>query len=128
MRSAFKVAGFITVAVAAGLIGSLALHFIHTSSAVEVDDVKYTDFLSITLTALSLMVTILGIFIAVAGVVGWATLESKLKAHSVDYFAEQLKQGAPLRGELELFFSQIAHSGIEGLREPPTEERPYTDD
>jgi len=104
------------------------LHFIHTSSAVEVDDVKYTDFLSITLTALSLMVTILGIFIAVAGVVGWATLESKLKAHSVDYFAEQLKQGAPLRGELELFFSQIAHSGIEGLREPPTEERPYTDD
>lgn len=46
---------------------------------IEAGDVTYSGFVSVVLTALSLMITILGIFAAALGVVGWNTIETKLK-------------------------------------------------
>jgi hypothetical protein len=121
------------VAAAAAAIMTVILHVIQVVPAGALD-VKYTDFLSITLTALGLMITVLGIFVAAAGVIGWTTLESKLRDHSLEYFAKQLEKEGPLRKELEELFAEIAYSGIEGLKAPPEapkkrprRERPFTD-
>lgn len=123
------VAVFFVAAIASVLATGL-LHAYRVPASVS-RDVGYADFLSITLTALSLMITVLAIFIAAAGVFGWATWESKLKDHSIEYFAKQLEKDGPLRRELEQLFADIAYRGIEGLKKPDpseaNEERPYAD-
>ena len=127
MASVLKFLGVCLIAAAAGAGASLVLHLVHTQTLPATDDIKYTDFLSITLTALSLMITVLGLFLAAAGVIGWTTLESRLKAHSVEYLSKQLDKDSQLRKELELLFVNIASTGIEGLRQRPEDERPYSD-
>ncbi|UZW55407.1 hypothetical protein NUH86_00970 [Sphingobium sp. JS3065] len=114
------------VAAAAGVAATMSLHFFHVPAGASTD-VSYADFLSITLTALSLMITVLGLFLAAAGVIGWTTLESKLRSHSVDYFAQQLAKDGPLRKELEELFADIAYTGIDGLKAPEQQEDPYAD-
>lgn len=64
---------------------------------------------------------------AAAGVIGWSTMESKLKSHSVEYFSEQLAKDGPLRKELEQLIVDVASSGIERLKAPQAEETPYND-
>ena len=127
MASVLKFLGICLIAAAAGAGASLVLHLVHTQSLPANDDIKYTDFLSITLTALSLMITVLGLFLAAAGVIGWTTLESRLKAHSVEYFSKQLDKDSQLRKELEQLIVKVASSGIEGLGRKPEDERPYSD-
>lgn len=80
-------------------------------------EIKYTDVVVIVLTALSLMITILGIGLAVMGVIGWATFESKLRDSSLSYFAEQLGKDGPLRRELESLLIEISLKGVE--KAPP---------
>lgn len=126
MSRALKLIGFLIVAATAGAGASLLLHQFGGPTAGN-NDVSYADFLSITLTALSLMVTVLGLFVAAAGVIGWSTLESKLRSHSVEYFSQQLEKGAPLRKDLEGLFAEIAYTGIEGLKKPGADEDRYVD-
>lgn len=83
---------------------------------IEAGDVTYSGFVSVVLTALSLMITILGIFAAALGVVGWNTIETKLKNHSAEFFANQLGKDGPLRTELEDIIKRIAYEGVEGLK------------
>lgn len=80
------------------------------------NDLSYSDFLSITLTALSLMITVLGIFVAAASFIGWTTIENKLRDHSVTYFQDQLSKDGKLREEFEQIISHIAYEGIENFK------------
>lgn len=110
---------FLILALIAGVSGAAVTVFFHWGFApagTVAADISYAEFLSITLTALALMITILGFFVAAAGVIGWTTLENKLKAHSVEYFKEQLKENAKLRNEIEELIVRVAHSGIENFK------------
>lgn len=100
------------VLVSIGLIVfSLAASRLLAESAPPV--IRYTDVVVIVLTALSLMITMLGIGLAVMGVIGWATFESKLRDSSLTYFAEQLGKDGPLRRELESLLIEISLQGVE---------------
>lgn len=91
--------------------------------------IEYVDVVIIVLTALSIMIMVLGIFIALLGVIGWATFESKLKETSLAYFKEQLAKGGPLRSEFERLIVQISLEGVQrATPEPPQEEPPAQDD
>lgn len=90
-------------------------------------DIKYTDVVVIVLTALSLMVTILGVGLAVMAVVGWATFESKLRDSSFSYFAEQLGKDGPLRRELESLLVEISLKGVEKAPSQQEAEGPAPD-
>jgi hypothetical protein len=127
MASVLKFFALGLVAVAAGAVTTVLIHYLGFPSAPPLGDVSYTDFISIMLTALGLMMAVLAIFIAVAGVIGWATLENKLKDHSLNYFTQQFAEDGPLRRDLEELFADIAYTGIEGLKQPMPEEGPYTD-
>ena len=127
MVGIWKFIAICIVAAVSGAAATLVLHFVGGAGA-PASDVSYSDFLSITLTALSLMITVLGLFVAAAGVIGWSTLESKLRSHSLEYFTNQLSKEGPLRQELEALIATIAYRGIEGLKEEAKEEEgPYTD-
>ncbi|TPG43556.1 hypothetical protein EAH79_07360 [Sphingomonas koreensis] len=122
-----KMLKFIALCITSAAVAAIVTIVLHVAHVSFTEDITYTDFISITLTALGLMITVLGLFVAAAGVIGWTTLESKLRSHSVEYFGKQLEKGGPLREELEEFFADIAYSGIEGLKAPDKEEGPYTD-
>ena len=127
MAATLKFFALCIVAACVGAVTTIILHLAHTPLLPSIDDIKYSDFISITLTALGLMITVLGFFVAAAGVIGWSTLENKLRSHSVEYFSKQLEKEGPLRKELEALFADIAYSGIEGLKEPAKDETPYND-
>lgn len=114
-----KVFKYIILALFAGISGAVVTVLLHIGVAPETiaaDDITYADFLSITLTALGLMITVLGFFVAAAGVIGWTTLESKLRSHSIEYFQDQLKKDAKLRKEFEEIIIKIGHEGIENFK------------
>jgi len=126
MVGIWKFIALCIVAAVAAAGTTLALHFVGISDGAE-SDISYAEFLSVTLTALSIMITVLGLFVAAAGVIGWSTLENKLRSHSVEYFTNQLSKEGPLRQELEELFTSIAYTGIEGLKQSHKEDRPYDD-
>lgn len=116
MKAIFK---FLALAFIAGLSGAVTTFIYHFALARESTpslDLSYVDFLSITLTALSLMITVLGFFIAAASVIGWNTIENKLRDHSVSYFRDQLKKDGQLRNEFEDLISAMAYEGIENFK------------
>jgi hypothetical protein len=129
LARALKIFVVILIASVSAAAVTLALHWFPVSASPQQPDMRYTDFVSITLTALSIMITVLGLFAAALGVIGWTTIESKLKAHSVEYFKSQLEKEGPLRRELEQLFADIAYSGIEGLKgsSESGEDKPYHD-
>ncbi|APR52964.1 hypothetical protein CA223_10600 [Sphingomonas koreensis] len=129
MAKLFKFLALALVAALAGAAVTVALHTWAPTGGATSTDISYADFLSITLTALSLMITVLGLFVAAAGVIGWATLESKLRDHSLAYFKEELGENGKLRTDLEKLFIDIAYDGIENYKAQKgiAEEKDYDD-
>lgn len=116
MKAVFK---FLALAIIAALSAAIVTAVYHSALAPNSTpsmDLKYIDFISITLTALSLMITVLGFFVAAASVIGWTTIENKLRDHSVNYFKEELGKDGKLRAEFEELISAIAYEGIENFR------------
>ncbi|KRB79871.1 hypothetical protein ASE00_19435 [Sphingomonas sp. Root710] len=76
-----KVAGVVLLCLLSGVVGGgLTRHF-GTSSYT----LSYADFISIMLTAVSLLMTVLAIFLAVFGFVGWTTIEQKVHSKTEDF-------------------------------------------
>jgi len=48
------------------------------------------------LTAVSLLITVLAVFLAVAGFVGWTTIEQKVHAKTEDFLAKGFERGGRL--------------------------------
>lgn len=109
--------GFIVV-LASSVTAAVTTYAYHKvlSGGVALDNIDYQDFVSISLTALGLMLTILGFFVAAASVIGWTTIENKLRDHSVTYFTEQLSKNGKLRGEFEEMIAAIAYEGVENFK------------
>lgn len=115
MRDLFK---FIASMIAAGIAGAFVTFFFHVGAggnSIRSTDVSYADFLSVTLTALALMITILGFFVAAAGVIGWTTIENKLRDHSINYFKDQLGSDGKLREEIEQLIEELTYRGIDNF-------------
>lgn len=108
-------------------VTTLAYHKVVVGQGVAANDLDYSDFVSLSLTALGLMIAVLGFFVAAAGVIGWATIESKLRDHSITYFRDQMKKGAPLRQEFEKIIEEIGYEGVDKIKAAVPKEDKYTD-
>ena len=58
--------------------------------------ISYADFISIMLTAVSLLMTVLAIFLAVAGFIGWSTIEQKVHDKTEDFLVTGFAKGGRL--------------------------------
>lgn len=116
-KAIWYVAGLLMV-VALGLFIATASRLLASAAPSAID---FVDVVVIVLAALSIMITVLGIFIALLGVVGWATFEAKLRDSSLDYFKEQLGRDGPLRQELESLLVEISLEGVERATPTPPE-------
>jgi len=87
-------------------------HLLPVEAVVATNEMSYSDFLSVTLTALGLMLTVLGFFLAALGVVGWTTFESKLRDSSFSYLTTELSKDGKLRQEFEAILTELSLQGI----------------
>ncbi len=120
----------ITIMLILAIGASLLLIVQHAAHLPSPDNqMTYADFITIILTALGVMLTALTIFLGVLAVVGWTSIESKLRDHSMSYFKDELSSNGSLRAELEELFTEIAYEGIESYKsqQQPKQEEDYRD-
>lgn len=117
VRTALKWLGLISVALVSGIIGaSMASHF-GTSSFT----LSYTDFVSIMLTCLGVMLAVVTLFVGLLAVLGWTSIEARLRDHSIEYIGSELQDGKPLG---DLVRKAVREAVYEGVL-PTIEEEPF---
>jgi amino acid transporter len=73
------------------------------------------ELVTVVLTALSVMLVILTIFLAALGFIGLSTLNERLREHSKNYFNEELKEGRPAFGMLKEAVRDVMYKGIDPI-------------
>lgn len=58
--------------------------------------ISYVDFISIVLTALGVMLTAVTLFVGALAVIGWTSIETRLRNHSIEFIGSELKEDKPL--------------------------------
>ncbi|MDO9363159.1 MAG: hypothetical protein Q7T60_09555 [Sphingopyxis sp.] len=102
------VAAFLVCMVVSGLIGGvMSRHFAPSSL-----EISYVDFISIMLTSLGIILTALAVFIGILAVLGWNSIEDKLRDHSHDYIRRQLEEGNPLRDDIRRSVREVVYEGV----------------
>jgi hypothetical protein len=115
-----KILGLLALCLFGGVVGaSLATHF-GTSSY----SISFVDFISVMLTALGVMMTTMTLLVGALAVIGWTSIEGKLRDHSYDYMSNDLKVGGPLQ---ELVRRAVRDAVYEGVR-PLDHDIDYSDD
>ena len=122
---ALKFSIVLILCIASGLIGGWIsrLHGGHDFV------LEYADFVSIMLTAASLLITVLAVFLAVAGFVGWTTIEQKVHGKTEDFLAKGLEKGGRLHHMIvemiERKTDETMYRGVEpvGEDEPLSQEQ-----
>lgn len=89
---ALKVVGVVSLCLVSGLVGGALTRNFGTSSYT----LSYADFVSVMLTAVSLLMTVLAIFLAVVGFLGWTTIEQKVHGKTEDFLAKGFAKGGRL--------------------------------
>ena len=90
--AALKVAGVVGLCLVSGVVGGALTRNFGTSSYT----LSYADFVSVMLTAVSLLMTVLAIFLAIVGFLGWTTIEQKVHGKTEDFLVKGFEKGGRL--------------------------------
>ena len=116
-NGALKVFGIISLCVLSASVGGAFPRVVGASSY----SISYADLVSIMLTAVSVLVTVLAIFLAVAGVVGWSTIEQKVHGKTHEIMINGLEKGGKLERMIaemvERKSAEIIYNGVEQVDE-----------
>jgi hypothetical protein len=103
-----KALGIVAVCIVSGVIGGSLTRNFGTSSYT----LSYADFVSIMLTAVSLLITVLAVFLAVFGFIGWNAIQNRVHQRTEEFLNEGFKEGRPLYQMLETRATEIIYEGI----------------
>ena len=84
--------GVVVLCLVSGVIGGALTRNFGTSSYT----LSYADFVSVMLTAVSLLMTVLAIFLAVIGFLGWTSIEQKAHSKADQFLEDGFKDGGRL--------------------------------
>lgn len=101
-------AAFIVCMIVSGVIGGAISRYFSPSSF----SISYVDFISIMLTSLGIILTALAVFIGILAILGWNSIEDKLRDHSHDYISRQLEEGNPLRDDIRRSVREVVYEGV----------------
>lgn len=79
--------------------------------------ISYADFIAVMLTAVSLLIALLAIVLAVFGVIGWKSIQDQTHAKTREFLAEGFEKGNPLYAMLRTRVDEAMFQGIESLEE-----------
>lgn len=90
--------------------------------------ISYADFVSILLTAVSLLMTILAIFLAVIAFVGWNAITGRVAERTEQFLSEGFKEGNALHTLLRTRATEIMYEGVLTLEPAEDDSGPETND
>ena len=112
--------GVALLCVAAGAIGG----YLSTRTSDGSVNLSYTDFLSLMLTAISVLMTLLAFFIAILAVIGWTSIESRVEKKTEDFLRTALAKGGSLEQKLVAEASEVMvkkaqsmYQGVEPIKD-----------
>jgi ABC-type dipeptide/oligopeptide/nickel transport system permease subunit len=111
LKVALFVLGGAALAVVSGSVGALLSHHLGTAEYT----ISYSDVIVILLTAISVMLTIMAIIIALVGVVSWTTIADRVRASTESYLADGFKEGNHLFVMLKEKSQAASYSGVEPI-------------
>jgi hypothetical protein len=83
---------------------------------------SYADFISILLTCLGVMLATLTLIVGLLAVIGWTSIETRLRDHSISYIGSELQEGKPLG---ELVRKAVREAVYEGVSPREEEDQPF---
>ncbi|MDX2274360.1 MAG: hypothetical protein NW206_02830 [Hyphomonadaceae bacterium] len=92
LRSVLVGVGVLAVGVLGGVVGSASTRYFGTSSYT----MSYADFVSVMLTAVSLLITLLGLVLAVAAFIGWSAISERVRNRTDEYLLKGFSDGEAL--------------------------------
>lgn len=102
--------GLVLLCLTAGLAGGALSRNFGTSSYT----ISYADFISVILTAISLLMTLLAFFIAILAYIGWNSIGGKVASDVKSYLADGFREGQPLH---HMLVEQKNKAMFEGILE-----------
>jgi len=109
MKRLVGVIGVAFICLASSTAGSALTRQFGTSSYT----LSYADFVSILLTAISLLMTLLGFFIAILAFIGWNGISGKVASDVSKFLADGFEDGAPLHRMLVDQTNRAMYSGVQ---------------
>ena len=76
-----------------------------------VADMGYTDLVSIMLAAASLIITVLALILAIAGVLGWQSISKGVQNRTTDFLQDGLQDGGTLAKLVEKHVTDFMYKG-----------------
>ncbi|WP_152485837.1 hypothetical protein [Euryhalocaulis caribicus] len=122
-RTLFIGIGLVALSLISGLVGS----FISKTYISSSPNISYTDFISLMLTAISVLMTILAIFLGALGIIGWNAISSKVRSKTDEFLSDGFEEGNHLHDILRRRATEIMYEGVAPLR-PENGEEEYTDE
>lgn len=104
----FKTLGIVLLCAVCGAIGAIAT----TKFGQVANGFSYTEFISIILTAISLLMTVLAFFLAVLGVIGWNSISTRIRERTEEFLNEGFKDGNSLNEMLRKRAEEIMYEGV----------------
>jgi len=107
-------AGMIALCLLAGVVGSgLTRNFGNSNYTLS-----YADFISVLLTAISLIMTLLAFFIAILAYIGWNSISGKVASEVSKFLADGFQDGQPLH---KMLFDETNRARYAGVYKVDTE-------
>jgi hypothetical protein len=100
--------GMAFLCLSAGLVGGAMSRSFGTSSYT----ISYADFISVMLTAISLIMALLAFFIAILAYIGWNSINGKVATEVKSILADGFREGQPLH---QMFVEQKDRAMFEGV-------------
>jgi hypothetical protein len=110
----------VTVAIAIGVIamcaisgvvgGALSRNFGSSNYTIS-----YADFIAVMLTAVSVLLVALTIFLAVLGLLGWAAISNGVQTKTEAFLTDGFKEGNPLHKLVESRVAAFVYEGVDQI-------------
>jgi len=94
-------------------------------------NIGYADFIGIILSSIGVLLTIVTIFLAVFGVIGWVSISERLRDNTYSFLGEQLSEGKSLYNLIRKEVRDAVYEGVAPVEEsaisaqPKTPEEPF---
>ena len=75
-------------------------------------NINYTDFVSIMLTAVWVIITVLALILAIAGVLGWQSISKGVQNRTTDFLQDGLQDGGLLAKLVEKHVTDFMYKGV----------------
>ena len=98
----------VALCVFSGVIGAaLSRHFGESTYKLS-----YVDFISVMLSAVSVLMTTLAIFLAVLGVIGWNSIQNRVQDKTNSFLYDEFKEGRSLHTMMVRKIDEYMYKGI----------------